>query len=86
MGSVFGNNIKLSLFGKSHGEAIGCVIDGFPYGINIDNDFIESEMNRRRAKNAKLTTARNEADKPEILSGILEGKSTGMPIAANYKK
>ncbi|MEI0607223.1 chorismate synthase [Brachyspira pulli] len=82
MGSVFGNNIKLSLFGESHGEAIGCVIDGFPYGINIDNDFIENEMDRRRAKNAKLTTARNEADKVEILSGTLDNKSTGMPIAA----
>ncbi|WP_304354732.1 chorismate synthase [Brachyspira innocens] len=85
MGSVFGNNIKLSLFGESHGEAIGCVIDGFPYGINIDYDFIDSEMDRRRAKNAKLATARTESDKPEIISGILENKSTGMPIAAIIK-
>ncbi|WP_295157701.1 chorismate synthase [uncultured Brachyspira sp.] len=85
MGSVFGNNIKISLFGESHGEAIGCVIDGFPYGINIDNEFINKEMDRRRAKNSKLTTARNEADKVEILSGILESKSTGMPIAAIIK-
>lgn len=85
MGSIFGNNLKLNLFGESHGEAIGCVIDGFPYGINIDREFIESEMDRRRAKNAKLTTSRNESDKAEILSGILEGKSTGMPIAAIIK-
>ena len=81
MGSIFGNNLKLSLFGESHGEAIGCVIDGFPYGINIDNDFIYNEMDRRRAKNSKLTTSRNESDIVEILSGTLDGKSTGMPIA-----
>ena len=82
MGSVFGNNIKLSLFGESHGDAIGCVIDGFPYGINIDYDFINKEMYRRISKNSKLTTARNEKDKVEILSGILNNKSTGMPISA----
>ena len=82
MGSVFGKNIKLSLFGESHGEAIGCVIDGFPHGIKIDNDFIESEMERRRAKNPSISTTRNEKDKVEILSGLLENKTTGMPIAA----
>ena len=72
MGSVFGKNIKLSLFGESHGEAIGCVIDGFPHGIKIDGDFIELEMERRRAKNPSISTARNEKDKVEILSGLLE--------------
>ena len=82
MGSVFGKNIKLSLFGESHGEAIGCVIDGFPHGIKIDFDFIESEMERRRAKNPSISTARNEKDKVEILSGLFENKTTGMPIAA----
>ena len=82
MGSVFGKNIKLSLFGESHGEAIGCVIDGFPHGIKIDNDFIESEIERRRAKNPSISTTRNEKDKVEILSGLLENKTTGMPIAA----
>lgn len=85
MGSVFGNNIKLSLFGESHGETIGCVIDGFPYGINIDNDFVVSEMGRRRAKNNKITTSRNEQDKVEILSGVLDNKTTGMPISAIIK-
>ena len=82
MGSVFGKNIKLSLFGESHGEAIGCVIDGFPHGIKIDGDFIELEMERRRAKNPSISTTRNEKDKVEILSGLLENKTTGMPIAA----
>lgn len=82
MGSVFGRNIKLSLFGESHGEAIGCVIDGFPHGINIDEEFIESEMERRRAKNPSLSTTRHEKDKVEILSGLIENKSSGMPIAA----
>lgn len=85
MGSVFGKNITLSLFGESHGEAIGCVIDGFPHAINIDYSFLESEMERRKSKNAELTTARGEKDKVEILSGILEGKTTGMPIAAVIK-
>lgn len=82
MGSVFGRNIKLSLFGESHGEAIGCVIDGFPHGINIDKEFIESEMERRRAKNPSLSTTRHEKDKVEILSGLIENKSSGMPIAS----
>ena len=72
MGSVFGNNLKLSIFGESHGEAIGCVLDGFPYGINIDNNFIESEMDRRRAKNNKLSTTRQESDKVEILLKFVE--------------
>lgn len=81
MGSVFGKNIKLSLFGESHGEAIGCVIDGFLHGIKMDYDFIELEMDRRRAKNPSIATTRSEKDKIEILSGLLENKSTGMPIA-----
>lgn len=85
MGSVFGNNLKLSIFGESHGEAIGCVLDGFPYGINIDNNFIESEMDRRRAKNNKLSTTRHESDRVEILSGVLDNISTGMPIASIIK-
>ncbi len=82
MGSVYNGNIKLSLFGESHGAAIGVVIDGMPSGINIDDSYIESEMDRRRAKNSKISTARKEADIPNILSGILNGKTTGAPIAA----
>ncbi len=82
MGSVYNGNIKLSLFGESHGAAIGVVIDGIPSGVNIDYDFIEKEMDRRRAKNSSISTSRKEADIPNILSGILENKTTGAPIAA----
>lgn len=85
MGSVYGKNIKLSLFGESHGNAIGCVVDGFPYAINIDDNFINEEMKRRRSTNSKLTTARQEEDNVEILSGVLDKKTTGMPIAAIIK-
>ncbi len=82
MSSVYNGNIKISLFGESHGSAIGIVIDGMPSGINIDYNFIEREMDRRRAKNSDISTSRKEADIPNIISGILEGKTTGTPIAA----
>lgn len=82
MGSVYNGNIKISLFGESHGEAIGVVIDGMPSGVNVDLNFIENEMDKRRAKNSNISTPRQEADIPKILSGVLEGKTTGSPIAA----
>lgn len=83
MGSIYnGNIIKLSLFGESHGDAVGIVIDGFPHGIKIDDSFIESEMNRRKSKNASITTGRMEPDDVKILSGILNNTTTGMPIAS----
>ena len=82
MGSIYkGSLISLSLFGESHGDAIGIVIDGMPHGIEIDNDFIASEMERRRSKNMNLSTARQEKDAPKILSGVLNNKLTGMPLA-----
>lgn len=81
MGNTFGNIFRLTTFGESHGEAIGGVVDGMPSGINIDIDFIQEELNRRRPGQSKLTTSRNEPDKIEILSGVFEGKSTGCPIA-----
>ena len=67
-------------FGESHGEAIGGVVDGMPAGIDIDLDFIQQELNRRRPGQSKITTSRQEADQVEILSGVFEGKSTGCPI------
>ena len=79
--NTFGNIFRLTTFGESHGEAIGGVVDGMPSGINIDVEFIQEELNRRRPGQSKLTTSRNEADKIEILSGVFEGKSTGCPIA-----
>lgn len=80
MSNTFGNIFRLTSFGESHGPAIGGVIDGFPSGINIDLDFIQEELNRRKPGQNKLTTPRKEDDKVEFLSGIFEGKSTGCPI------
>lgn len=76
----FGQIFRLTTFGESHGPGIGGVIDGMPPGIEVDTDFIQSELNRRRPGQSKLTTDRKEADKIEILSGVFEGKTTGCPI------
>lgn len=80
MRNTFGNIFTLTTFGESHGVAVGGVIDGFPAGIDIDMDFIQGELNRRRPGQSHITTARKEADKVELLSGVFEGKSTGTPI------
>ena len=78
--NTFGKIFTLTTFGESHGPAIGGVIDGFPAGIDIDIDFIQEELNRRRPGQSRITTDRHEADKVELLSGVFEGKSTGCPI------
>ena len=78
--NAFGNIYRLTTFGESHGEALGGIIDGMPAGIDVDMAFIQSELDRRRPGQGVLTTARNEADKVEILSGVFEGKTTGCPI------
>jgi chorismate synthase len=80
MSSVYGNIFKISTFGESHGRAVGVVIDGCPAGIEIDESFIQSELDRRRPGQSKITTQRQEEDKIEIVSGVFEGKSTGTPI------
>ena len=80
MFNTFGNIFRLTSFGESHGSGIGGVIDGFPAGIKIDMEFIQSELDRRRPGQSALTTPRKEGDKVEFLSGIFEGKSTGCPI------
>lgn len=80
MRNTFGNIFTLTTFGESHGPAVGGVVDGMPAGIDIDIDFIQSELNRRRPGQSHITTSRNEADKVELLSGVFEGKSTGCPI------
>ena len=77
--NTFGNIFRLTTFGESHGEAIGGVVDGMPAGIDIDIDFIQAELNRRRPGQSKITTSRQEADQVELLSGVFEGKSTGCP-------
>ncbi len=79
--NAFGRQLRLTTFGESHGKAIGCVLDGVPAGLEIDVEFIQSELDRRKPGKSKLETARKEADKVEILSGVFEGLSTGTPIA-----
>ncbi len=78
---TFGEHIKLITFGESHGVAIGGVIEGFPAGISVDTNFIQSELDRRKPSNNKASTTRKESDRVEILSGIFEGKTLGTPIA-----
>ncbi len=77
----FGIKLKFSTFGESHGKAIGCLLDGVPAGLDIDEAYIQSELDRRKPGKSEFETARKEADKVEILSGVFEGKSTGTPIA-----
>ena len=78
--NTFGTIFRLTTFGESHGEAIGGVVDGMPPGIDIDVAFIQSELNRRRPGQSRITTSRQEPDQVELLSGVFEGKSTGCPI------
>ncbi|MGB5920165.1 chorismate synthase, partial [Arcobacter sp.] len=77
----FGQKFRFSTFGESHGNALGCIVDGVPAGIKIDEKFIQSEMDRRRPGKNEFATARKEGDKVEILSGVFEGTTTGSPIA-----
>lgn len=80
MRNTFGTLFTLTTFGESHGPAVGGVVDGMPAGIEIDMSFIQSELNRRRPGQSKLTTSRQEPDEVELLSGVFEGKTTGTPI------
>ena len=77
----FGMKLRFSTFGESHGKALGCLLDGVPAGLEIDEAYIQSELDRRKPGKSEFETARKEADKVEILSGVFEGKSTGTPIA-----
>ena len=79
--NTFGKIYSFTTFGESHGEALGTVIDGMPAGVQVDYDFLLSEMARRRPGQSLISTQRNEADRPRILSGVFEGKTTGTPIA-----
>lgn len=81
MSSEFGKNLKLSIFGESHGEAIGCVIDGLPSGVKLDMDKIYIDMSRRAPGKDKTATPRLEKDVPHILSGVLDNVTTGAPLA-----
>ena len=78
--NTFGQIFRLTTFGESHGAAIGGVVDGMPAGVEIDIDFIQQELNRRRPGQSSITTSRKEPDQVELLSGVFEGRSTGCPI------
>ena len=80
MKNSFGHIFRLTSFGESHGAGIGGVIDGMPAGIAVDMDFVQHELNRRKPGQSRLTTARQEADLLEVLSGVFEGQTTGQPI------
>jgi len=82
MSSIFGENVKFSVFGQSHAEAIGVVIDGLPAGESIDMQEIAAFMARRAPGNNPGDTPRREADKPRILSGLADGKTCGAPLCA----
>jgi chorismate synthase len=73
--------LRFSTFGESHGTAIGCLLDGVPAGLKIDEAYIQRELDRRKPGKSEFETARKEADSVEILSGVFEGLSTGTPIA-----
>lgn len=81
VGSTFGETFRISTWGESHGAALGVVIDGVPAGLTLDLAHIQQFMDRRKPGQSKFTTARNEADAIEILSGVFEGKTTGTPIS-----
>lgn len=81
MGNSYGKIFRISTFGESHGPAIGVVIDGCPAGLAVDEAFIQAELARRKPGQSRITTQRKEDDALQILSGVFEGKTTGMPIA-----
>ena len=79
--NTFGKVFRFTTWGESHGPAIGCIIDGCPPLINLDERDIQTELNKRKPGQSKFTTQRKESDKVEILSGVFEGKTTGTPIS-----
>lgn len=80
-GNTFGQLFKITTFGESHGEAIGVIIDGCPSQLEVDLEFIQAELDKRKPGQSKITTQRKESDTVQILSGIFDGKTTGTPIA-----
>lgn len=79
-GSTFGNILKVTTFGESHGPAVGAVLDGFPAGISLTEEDIQPYLDRRKPGSSSIATQRQESDKVEILSGTFEGRTTGTPI------
>ena len=82
MGATIGNNLKITIFGESHGDSIGIVIDNLPAGLELDFDKINAEMLRRAPGRDDTSTPRKEPDIPNIVSGIFNGRTTGAPLCA----
>lgn len=80
-GSIFGRYLTISTFGESHGTAVGVVVDGLPPGFEISEADVQVELNRRRPGQSELSTPREEADRISFLSGVFEGRTTGVPLA-----
>ena len=80
-GSTFGNIFKITTWGESHGKALGVVIDGCPAGLSLNENDIQSYLDRRKPGQTSISTPRKESDQVEILSGVFEGKTTGTPIS-----
>ncbi len=80
-GNTFGRLFRITTWGESHGKAVGVVLDGCPAGLEISEEEIQVELDRRRPGQSSITTQRKEPDKVEILSGVFEGKTTGTPIS-----
>ncbi len=79
-GNSFGQVFRLTTWGESHGAAVGCTVDGCPAGLHLSSEAIQQQLNRRRVGQSRVTSARQEPDRVEILSGIFEGRTTGTPI------
>ncbi|PWU19934.1 MAG: chorismate synthase [Bdellovibrio sp.] len=81
-GNLFGQAFRVSTFGESHGPLVGAVVDGCPAGLELDLDFIQAQMSKRKPGQSRITTQRKEADEVQIVAGVYEGRTTGTPIAA----
>ena len=80
-GNSFGKLLKISTWGESHGDSIGCIIDGVPSGIKITNNYIQKFLDQRKPGQSKFTTQRKEPDKVKILSGVFNNITTGTPVS-----
>ena len=80
-GNTFGSVFRVSTFGESHGPAVGCILDGCPAGIVLDEAVIQRELDRRRVGQSKVSSQRREPDVVQIMSGVFEGRTTGASIA-----
>ncbi len=85
MGDTFGHRFRVTTFGESHGAGLGAVLDGVPPGLAIDWERVQEELDRRRPGQSRLTTPRSESDRPEVLSGMFEGVTTGTALALLFR-